>query len=264
MKAGTTSVFEFLAAQPGVFSPRNKEPHYFTRGYRMPAAYYRWLFRGRRPGQKSGEASPTYSWIRRFPECPARIASDAPDVKLVYLVRDPVERVLSHHRHHMLLGQGRSGSASGFDDGFGSPDLWDRSRYRETIEAYLRHFPRERLFVADIDDLRRDDHGLRALLAFLDLDVPDPLTPLPEANASADRLAVPGLVGRLARTPLGSIVRDVVPRGRLQRIKGSMARPVTEVGGGPIDAAELRRRYPALSADVDAQYGWVRTEFLDR
>ena len=45
MKCGTTSLFDFLTSHPDVCAPRNKEPHYFTRGYRMPAAYYRRLFR---------------------------------------------------------------------------------------------------------------------------------------------------------------------------------------------------------------------------
>lgn len=261
MKAGTTSVFEFLGAHPGVHAPRNKEPHYFTRGYRLPAAYYRSLFRGRRPGQLNGEASPTYSWVRRYPQTPARLAADAPGVRLVYLVRDPIERLLSHHRHHVLLGQVEGGDLESLDD----PDLWDRGRYRETLEAFLRHFPRDRIFVADIDDLGRDDRGLRALLDFLGLDAPSGPLSLPVANASADRAAVPGFVGRVARTPVGSVLRDLVPRERLSGLKRTVARPIPPPAEeeAVLDAAAVRRRFPERCAEVEAEYRWIRETSLD-
>ncbi len=262
MKAGTTSVFEYLAAHPGVRAPRNKEPHYFTRGYRLPSAYYRSLFRGRQPGELCGEASPTYSWTRRYPECPARLAADAPDVRIVYLVRDPIERLLSHHRHHLLLGQKSAPDHASLDD----PDLWDRSRYRETIEAYLRHIPRNRIFVADIDDLQQDGGGLLALLEFLDLDPSAVEASLPAANVSAERVAVPGAIGRLARTPIGSVIRDLVPQQALQRAKqqvGRQSAPGAQVTS-TLDASAVREMFPELSADVDAQYAWVGREFLGR
>ena len=263
MKAGTTSVFEFLAAHPDVCAPRNKEPHYFTRGYRLPASYYRWLFRHRREGQICGEASPTYSWVRRYPQCPARLAVDAPDVRLVYLVRDPVERLLSHYRHHLLLGQGPGDD----DEGIGHRDLWDRSRYRDTIEAYLRHFPRDRLFVADIDVLQREPLRLHGLLDFLGLDPSDAPPILPTANVSAGRLAVPGRVGRLARTPVGSVIRDLVPGDALRWAKRQLARGTSGGGTGAVapvewDAAAVRSRQLGLSAEVDPQYAWVAAEFL--
>lgn len=263
MKAGTTSVFDFLSAQPGVHAPRNKEPHYFTHGYRMPSAYYRSLFRGRQAGQLNGEASPTYSWTRGYPLCASRIAADAPGVRVIYLVRDPIERILSHHRHHVLLGQRSSSDLATLGD----PALWDRSRYRETIETYLRHIDRERLFVADLEDLQRDERGLRSLLDFLDLAQPGSAVGLPVANASASRTAVPGVVGRIARTPIGSVLRDVVPAERLQRMKDRVARPASVAAtdeGTVVDAEAIRRMFPTLCDEVDAEYAWVGAEFLDR
>jgi hypothetical protein len=122
MKAGTSSMFDFLAAHPGVDAPRNKEPHYFSRSYRMPVTYYRWVFRGRIEGQITGEASPTYSRVQRYPEVPRRIAADAPGIPLIFMIRDPVERLLSHYRHRLLLGRQSGDAAKEI-----APALWERS-----------------------------------------------------------------------------------------------------------------------------------------
>lgn len=256
MKAGTTSVFEFLAAQPGVHAPRNKEPHYFTRGYRMPVSYYRWLFHGRSPGQITGEASPTYSNLRRYPECVERIARDAPSVRIVYLVRDPLERIVSHFRHHQLLGSG----AGTIEEALAVPDLWNRSRYLETIEAYLTRFPTDQLLVLDFDALRADGAGLVTLLRFLGLPAGDDPAVLPQSNITDRRTAVPGPVGRLARTPVGAMVRDLVPAAALQRVKGTVARPVGDEPAPTTDA--VRRCNPELAARLEADYETVRRRYV--
>ena len=261
MKAGTTSAFDFLASHPSVFAPRNKEPHYFSRGYRMPASYYRRLFRERADGQLSGEASPTYSWIRQYPEVPERIANDAPNAKIIYLVRDPLERWLSHYRHHLLLGN----NYDSFDAATTEDGLWDRGRYQETALAYLKHFPRENLFVADLHDLTNDESWRHKMLAFLGL-TPTSDTPpeLPRSNASADRYVVPGVLGRIARTPVGAVVRDLVPKERLQRMKGTVSR---ETNGSILDVDAttemLRDAQPERADEVLAEYEWVRAEFIE-
>lgn len=228
MKCGTTSLFDFLAAHPDVCAPANKEPHYFTRGYRLPAAYYRRLFRGCGPGQRRGEASPTYSWVDRFPECPARIARDAPDVATAVA----------------------------------NPEIWERSSYRTTIEAYLAHFPRTQLHVADLATLDSPTR-LGDVLAFLDLD-PAPLEPLalPTANVSDERTAVPGVVGRIASSAYGAMIRDLVPRERLRRIKRRVERPVDPGRMPAITIDDLRHHEPERCAAVEEQFAWVRAEFL--
>ena len=105
MKAGSTSLFEFLAVQPSVYAPRNKETNYFSMRTHYSSSYYRWLFRGRGEEQLCGEAFTSYSNVSRFPRCPERIANDAPNVRIIYLIRDPIERILSNLRHLGLRGK---------------------------------------------------------------------------------------------------------------------------------------------------------------
>lgn len=262
MKCGTTSLFDFLAAHPDVCAPRNKEPHYFTRGYRMPAAYYRHIFRHRLDGQICGEASPTYSWVQRYPRSPERIAADAPDVRLIFLIRDPLERVLSQLRHRRLVGT----IDPDVETAVRYPELWERSSYKTTLTAYLEHFDRARLLVADLADLGARS-TLLTVLDHLDLD-PAPLEPLPlqNANASIDRVRVPGFIGRSASTSVGAVVRDVLPQALVNGLKKPFEHAAeARVRPGPtITNEDLRRHAPDECARVEAEYAAVRRDFLDR
>lgn len=262
MKCGTTSLFDLLAAHPGVCAPRNKEPHYFTRGYRMPASYYRRLFRHCTEGQLCGEASPTYSWVQRYPECPGRLAADAPDVRLVFLVRDPLDRVLSHLRHRRLVGALEADAA----EAVRFPELWERSLYDTSMTAYLEHFDRNRIHVADLADLG-ERSSLLAVLDHLGL-AADPIEPLtlPIANASIDRSEVPGFVGRVASTPVGSIVRDLLPPDLLDRLKRPFTRSnSTERAADAVQItrADLHRYASDECARVEAEYAAVRRKYID-
>ena len=262
MKAGSTSLFEFLAAHPSVYVPRSKEPHYFSMRYHYPSAYYRWLFRARGEHQICGEASTSYSNIRLFPRCPERIANDAPNVRIIYVVRDPIERIMSNLRHLQLRGQEVTIDSKAVKD----PSLWSKSRYRDTIEAYLEFLPRSRIFVADLKDLRKGDQCLRQILQFLDLDphVYDSLT-LPKSNVSKRRRVKPQWVSRLALSPIGALLRDMLPSDKIQQLKSLVAKPkqADDIELEGINADVLRENFPELCDQLDSQYQWVQKHFIN-
>lgn len=261
MKAGSTSLFELLAAHPSVYVPRNKEPHYFSMRYHYPNLYYHWLFHGRGQGQLCGEASTSYSNVRRFPRCPQRIANDAPNVRVIYLIRDPIERILSNLRHLRLRGQNIDIDSKAVTD----PNLWNKSRYRDTIEAYLEFFPRSRLFIADLCDLANDNEWLRRVLRFLDLNDSSENLALPRSNVSEGRSIASPWVSRIARSPLGALARDMIPGGRIQQFKNFVSQ-TTNVDGANVSgitAEALRARFPDLCGELDSQYLWVRKHFIE-
>lgn len=259
MKAGTTSLFELLSRHPDVVPIRNKEPHYFTRNQRMPLSYYESIFSRGKPGQLRGEASPTYSWVDKYPEAPSRIASVAPSVRLVFVVREPVARMASHLRHQRLLGECPADADSALQDAA----LWQRSSYRRTVEAYLEHFSPESILVVDLDELRGGvDERTRAVMEHVGLD-PSRASDfkLPRSNVSQERQAVHRSVGRLAQTPFGSLVRDLVPAGVVQLIKrvpqsfGSKSPAPTLPD---VTVNDIRSQHPHKVAELDSQYEWVR------
>ena len=105
MKCGTSTLQAQLAAQPGIFMTTPKEPNYFSDDpvYARGAAWYRGLFDGAAPGDLTGEASTHYTKLPTYPETLARMTAVVPAARLIYILRDPVERAVSHYLHERSL-----------------------------------------------------------------------------------------------------------------------------------------------------------------
>src|SRR2546423_14798695 len=101
-KAGTTALYAYLRWHPGVTGPAWKEVSYFDRHYRRGVHWYRGHF-PLRPGDRLvGEARPGDPL---HPLPPERVRATVPDAKLIALLRDPVDRALSHYHHEVALGR---------------------------------------------------------------------------------------------------------------------------------------------------------------
>src|SRR5215216_7751234 len=111
-KAGTTALYAYLRRHPQIAGPSWKEVSFFDRHYARGESWYRgnfpsrpatWLAR-RRAGAEPivGEASPGYLF---HPHAPQRVATLLPNVRLIALLRDPVDRALSHYHHELALGR---------------------------------------------------------------------------------------------------------------------------------------------------------------
>ncbi|MEO7352107.1 MAG: sulfotransferase domain-containing protein [Marmoricola sp.] len=111
-RCGTTSMYKALVQQPTIFRPVwRKGVHYFDVGYDHDLSWYRSHFpleaqlnrAAKRHGTRalSFESSPYYLF---HPLAADRIAADLPEVKLIVLVRDPVERAYSAHAHEFARG----------------------------------------------------------------------------------------------------------------------------------------------------------------
>lgn len=110
-RCGTTSLFKALAQHPAVAPPfLRKGVHYFDVDYQRGMSWYLGRFPVRatsslarigKPGPLTGESSPFYSF---HPLAAERIAQDLPDVRLIMLLRDPVERAYSAHSHESARG----------------------------------------------------------------------------------------------------------------------------------------------------------------
>ncbi|WP_184080524.1 sulfotransferase family protein [Nocardiopsis mwathae] len=109
-RCGTTSLFKALVQHPQVAGPvLRKGVHYFDTAYGRGAGWYRGHFptraatraRGGRPRIEVGESSPYYLF---HPLAAERIARDLPGVKVIVLLRDPVERAYSAHSHERARG----------------------------------------------------------------------------------------------------------------------------------------------------------------
>ena len=108
MKSGTTSLYDFVVRHPAITPASRKEVQYFSFWHDLGKLWYRSNFPTdlsrrrfyKKTGQNllSGEASPDYLF---HPEVPGRMKELLPDVKLIVILRNPVDRAYSHYHHRL-------------------------------------------------------------------------------------------------------------------------------------------------------------------
>jgi hypothetical protein len=178
-KAGTTSLHYYLDQHPEIQMSAVKEPHFFAgpeNGTPFPPERIADLGEYERLFDPAfavrGEASPSYTNAPRREGVPERIAELVPDAKLVYLVRDPIERTVSHYRHAVAAGKEQRSLPEALSE-ISDPHsyLACHSLYARQLELYLRRFPEDGVIVVDQAELLSDREAtLRAIFAFLDVD----------------------------------------------------------------------------------------------
>ena len=108
MKAGTTSLYQDLKQNPTIYMPSDKEPNNLCHDEVLTEKGrrdYAKLFVKAKPGQICGEASTAYSKLPEFPGVPQRAKQLlGENLKVIYLVRDPIARIISHHHHEISSG----------------------------------------------------------------------------------------------------------------------------------------------------------------
>lgn len=155
MKAGTTSLYHYLRDHDQVFMPTIKELDFFVAeaNWFRGIDWYRHQFSAAGDALACGEASTTYTQYPTHDGVPERIASLLPDVRLIYVVRDPVVRIRSHYQHLVLTGVEKSPPEVAV---LKNPLYLDCSRYAMQLEQYLEHFRREQILIVTSEALRTD------------------------------------------------------------------------------------------------------------
>lgn len=105
-KSGTTTLYEWISTHPRVKTGVWKEVHFFDRYCRYSNRGVNWYrshfpIKGRLPYYSVGEATPVYLFN---PAVPKRVANIIPEVSLVVLLRNPVDRAYSHYQHQRRIG----------------------------------------------------------------------------------------------------------------------------------------------------------------
>lgn len=261
-KAGTTSLFRYLGEHPDVFVPDVKEPHFFDGhlAWHRGLAWYESLFADAAGATAVGEASTSYTMHPAIAGVPERIAGVLPDVRLVYVLRHPVERMRSSWAHAVSRGvEVRSiGEALLADRRYA-----DMSRYAHQLEQYLEWFDRSQILLLTAEDLRdRRAETLQRVLVFLGLRTDwEPPSLGTEFHPSRGKLGPRPVVRRLGLAP-------AVAGPTADRLPAPVRRPVQRLALRPLDPAEmhldedLRRRVTDLvRADVERLRGHLGPTF---
>jgi hypothetical protein len=99
MKCATSTLHAQLGAQPGIYTTDFKEPNFFgaDETHDRGIEWYESLFAAAPPSSPRGESSTHYTKRDEFPHACERIHRYAPDLRLVYVMRHPMARLVSHY-----------------------------------------------------------------------------------------------------------------------------------------------------------------------
>lgn len=244
-KAGTSSLYHYLAQHPDIFVSDPKEPHFFYNRSSPGSPVlgekdlggYLGLFEGAPRGTVAGEASTSYLWLANAAR---EIKEIQPQAKIIAVLRDPAHRAYSHYLHQLRDGRGTKSfeEALGEETGRIRRGEWhglyyaDVGMYAGQLERYLGTFGRESVRVYLFEDLARDAGGVaRDAFSFLGVDPSFPVqTGRVYNKGGAPRSR---LFARLLRSPVKWHVRKALPLAFrtkiIERLKEANNRPVPEM-----------------------------------
>lgn len=254
MKAGTTSMHNYLDLHPEITVSIDKEARFFQDPDLLDwVGIYQRNFT---PGTRyRAESTPIYS---KFPVCPGvvdRMADLVPDARIIYMVRDPIDRIVAEHVEQMQW----NAATRTLDAELAEPDeptnsLVASSRYATQLALYQARFGKDRVMVIDLADLGADTAGtMSEVFEFLGLDSPDlDADDFRTFNARDDKGTYPAWSWRIRHSSIGRAV-NMLPAGLRLRATSTfwrvLRKPVQVPEMHPETRAHLRAH---LQPEIDA------------
>jgi len=170
-KCATTSLHYYLDLHPKISMSREKELKFFAaeRNWPKGVEWYKSQFAGQ--ALIYGEASPQYTWYPRFKGVPERMHSIVPEAKLIYILRDPIERIISDYVHNYADGRDHRSIEEAITPT--DPDNYylTRSKYYMQLEQFLDCFSRSRILIITLEDMQsKRKQLLQEVFRFLEVD----------------------------------------------------------------------------------------------
>ncbi len=261
MRAATSTFHQVLSECPDLSLPSMKETDYFVpeiSGHR-PRSWYENQFD--KTARWRAEVDPNYAKRDIFKQVPERIAACAPNAKIIYILRDPVTRAVSHFQHSQLMGQSVPDSRDLFTSQSGQHIL-ATSRYYWQIEPWRQHFGDDNILLLDFHQVTQDlTATIQTLNRFLGIELHPKLTATNRRNDITEVGRVPNWWLNLRSTRLGTALRRHIPRGLVTRTKGATFTSPTMPITLPSDTIEMIAEH--VRDDTAALRGWSGLKFPD-
>lgn len=268
MKCGTSTMAAQLGAQPGLFMTDPKEPNFFSDDpvFARGMGWYQNLFADAAPDDLKGEASTHYTKLPTYPETLARMSQVLTAPRLVYMIRDPLARAVSHYIHEWTMGVITDPLDAALDS---HPELISYGCYARQIAPYVDHYGAENILVLSLEDMdRAPQDSLQRVCDFIGYTAPPVwIEEKARTNASSERIRRLPLHGLLIDNVIAQTLRRaLVPQALRDRIRQSrqMTRRPTLSPSNVArlqqvfaeDHAHLRRLFPDRP-DLDICYPFV-------
>jgi hypothetical protein len=255
MRSGTTTFHRHLLAHPQVFmSSDPKEPCYFLtrdqlldvqpglekRGFWRGEGHYLELFKDAGDRPIVGEASANYARLPRVSGVAARVAAFNPQARIVYLMRDPVERTISHYWYMVRHFNEQRDPSSALRE---EPDYTATSHYAMQLQPWLAHFGGPHVYTLTMEQLLRDPQAaMSSVYAWLGVDpafvLPNPAEHQNAAPQQLRQVRGAGHAQRFRHSTFWNAVGPLVP-ARLRQLGRSMSE--RQVARAAVDMSAVRR-----------------------
>jgi hypothetical protein len=154
MKAGTSTLYRNILVNEKIERTRKKEVNFFLddRSLAEMESLYSSQFVNK--DLIRCDVSPKYSQSHVHPDVARRIARFNPTARIVYITRDPVERIISHLHHNLLRDRFKLKEVD--QEVLANPDYLLTSSYFFQISKYLEHFSADQILVLQLEELKKD------------------------------------------------------------------------------------------------------------
>jgi hypothetical protein len=165
-KCATSWLHDVLNGHPDIFTSVPKEIDFFTARYDHGYEWYLRHFADGAGARARGETSPSYFYN---PGVPERVRLFDPAIRIIAILRDPVDRAFSNHLHEL---RARHITAERFEDGLlNNPLYLEQSRYATHLGRWLAVFPREAVLPLIFEEITAEpEAAVRQVYEFLGVD----------------------------------------------------------------------------------------------
>jgi len=247
MKSATSTLHKQLAMQPGIFMSTPKEPNYFSDDveFARGVQWYASLFEGALAGDICGESSTHYTKLPDYPLTVERMANylDAP--KLIYVMRHPVDRLISHYIHQWTENEFKCDINQAIDE---YEELTAYSCYARQLEPYFKQYGQESVLPVFSEAIRLNPQDqLQRVADFIGINRPVTWENIASQNVSSERIRAFKGYGWLVESGLMTFLRRaLVPQCVRDKIKSNL----TMQKRPDIDAAHLKKVVAMFDDDL--------------
>ena len=227
-KCATTALSMHLRRHPEIFVSHPKETFFFCYDevYSKGWDWYLSLFKDVDSERAIGEATTLYSSIRAFPQALPRIVKHFPDAKIIYMVRHPMQRIQSNYVEFLSQGLTQLNFKEAVHE---IPHFIDASCYHRQLEAYRKHYPKERINVIFYRDYKKNpEKVLQECFEFLDVDptfvVDNPSEKIYQSKGKRRDLPITNLIRR--KMPGFLTIRNVMPNWTRTIVQKALKREI--------------------------------------
>jgi len=255
MKSGTTSIYKLLGNHPEINICLIKEPRFFNLevdgqgSWELGLDWYRNLYYP--AAGLTGEVSTSYTDFPEHQGVPQRIHSINAEARIVYVLRNPVDRALSHYCHRVIMG--REERLIHRAMGKGINRYITQGMYFLQLQQYMQLFPMKQICVLMAENMWKNPDATKKHLArFLEIgDFPvSSGDEMPHENGTYAKL-----LGRQHRNPLSMAQKQLWETAKDMPEGGDARALASGLGFGTEDVLRLARRFVEDAKRLNETFG---------